>query len=195
MAPADHQYEEGAPVSQTARQALTAVACLLAIAGAGVLFVVRQPSGPAQPHPGGAPGSQQGPALAPYCGQQVGGETAGVKAVALLPVTTGCQDEVGFYLLDLAREHDQHVSVRVLDMKSAAAQVVMSQHGLRCACVIVNGKTRFDLGGETGKVLLEGPMDLEDVRDVLKAELAAAYGDGAPVPKPVPPTKLQPGHL
>ena len=158
--------------------------------------MVRSPNGPgARPvTPGETGGVQQGPALAPFCDKLFGSESAEVQTVALLPVTTGCQDGVGLYLLDLAREHGRHVSVRVLDMKTEAAHAVMRQHGLRCACVIVNGETRFDLGGETGKLLLEGPMELEDVREVLKSELAAAYGDDAPVPKPVPPKRARPGY-
>lgn len=183
-------------VSQTATRALTALVCLIVMTVGCVLFVVWSDSetGPAPLTPGAAGAVVQGPALAPFCDRLFGSESAGVKAVALLPVTTGCQDEVGLYLIDLAREQGRYVSVRVLDMKSGAAQAVMLQQGLRCACVIVNGETRFDLGGDTGKLLLEGPMDLEDVREVLKSELTKAYGDGAPALKPVPPEKARQGH-
>ena len=191
-----HWAQRDTFVSHTVKRGLTALAFLVALTGACVLFVVRNPGTPSPgPSPSGAAGGKaKGPALAPFSDKLVGSESAQVEALALLPFSTGCQDDIGLYLLDLARENGRHVNVRLLDMKSEAARAVMRQHGLRCACVIVNGETRFDLGGETGKLLLEGPMDLEDVREVLKSELAAAYGGGAPVPKPVPPKKARPGN-
>ena len=62
----------------------------------------------------------------------------------------------------------------------------MCELGIKCASVVVNGKTRFDLGPALGRVLLEGPMDAADVRAVLTAEIRRTAGQAAPVLPAVP---------
>jgi len=132
------------------------------------------------------------PQLASFCGRDLGAASATVQVLAMLPVSAGCQDEAGLYLLDVVKKHGDRLGVRILDIKSDEAQCLMRQHRVKCACVLINGRTRFDLGGETGKVLLEGPMDVSDIRLALQAELHAAYGDSVgelpPAPEPVLPS-------
>jgi len=132
------------------------------------------------------PPERPAPALVALCGQLFGSEQAPVRVVGLLPVATGCQDPLGLYLVDVARQYKTMVSVRIFDMKSQEARAVMARHNLRCAAVLVNERTRFDLGQQDGKVLLEGPMDPQDVRRALLFELKAACGESAPDLPPAP---------
>jgi hypothetical protein len=110
--------------------------------------------------------------LRSLCNRQLGGSDAPVVIEAVLPVTSGCQDGIGFYVADLAQARPDLFSVCVYDMKSDPGHEVMLRNGIKCAAVIINGTTRFDLGEEGGKVLLEGPMDPLDVYDVLSVQLA-----------------------
>jgi len=118
--------------------------------------------------------------LPSLCGKLFGDPEARVAVVALLPVSSGCQDALGAFLVTVAQAIPDKVSVRIHDMKSADAAAIMKAQDIRCACVIVNGRTRFDLGPENGKRLLEGPMDPEDIRDVLISELKTIYGEPGP---------------
>lgn len=123
--------------------------------------------------------------LADLCGQSLGDSDAPLAIVAVLPVMSGCQDGIGLYVADLAEARPDLFSVRVYDMKSEAGHEVMIRHGIRCAAVLINGTTRFDLGADGGKVLLEGPMDPLDVYDVLSslvAELSPQPGFTLPEP-------------
>lgn len=124
------------------------------------------------------------PALAPYVGQSLGAVTAPVAVEALLPIRNGCQDVLGLYLVQAAREFPDLVRVQILDMHSVEGRGRLEAHGLRCAAVLVQGSTRFDLGDAGGKVLLEGPMDPLDVYRVLKRELQPLLPAGAALPAP-----------
>lgn len=161
---------------------LLMVAAVLLL-GAGVLCVGSRPGRGTSANPRSVAPE---PVLRPFCEVPHGEPAAAVQVLAMLPVSAGCQDTVGLYLLDVVQRHEGRMGLRLFDMKSSAAQRLMQQHGVKCACVIINGKTRFDLGGATGKVLLEGPMDLADVRLALLAELRAAYGESVPGLPPVP---------
>lgn len=131
------------------------------------------------------------PSLSSLCGRQFGEASARVEVTALLPVSGGCQDALGLFLVKVAEKVPEKVSVRVYDMKSDDAAAIMQAQNIRCACVIVNGRTRFDLGPEDGKRLLEGPMDPADVRTVLLSELKTVYGE--PVPElPAAPVVILP---
>jgi hypothetical protein len=104
---------------------------------------------------------------------------------AILPVNNGCQDALGLYLVDLATAHPSLICVRVLDMKSDEGRALLASKGIKCASVLVQGMTQFDLGGDDGKLLLEGPMDPFDVHAVLQAQVRMAAG--SPVVLPGPP--------
>jgi hypothetical protein len=95
-------------------------------------------------------------------------------------VSSGCQDALGLFLVQVAEAVPAMVSVQIHDMKSEHAMAIMQAQNIRCACVIVNGRTQFDLGPEQGPRLLEGPMDPADVRAVLISELRTAYGEATP---------------
>ncbi len=148
--------------------------CGVALLMAGLVFGCgRQAAGPAA-----------GAALAPYVGQALGAATAPVAVEALLPVRNGCQDVLGLYLVQAARDFPDLVRVQILDMHSQAGRSRLEAHGLRCAAVLVQGSTRFDLGDAGGKVLLEGPMDPLDVHRVLQRELQGRLPAGAALSAP-----------
>ncbi len=130
------------------------------------------------------------PRLASLVGQQLGSPEAPVQVVTFLPVNNGCQDVIGEYLAQVAERFPAVFQVRILAMKSPDAKELMDAHEIHCAAVMVNGKTTFDLGGEEGKFILEGPMDPRDVVRALNAAARAAVGDQAPQ-LPAPPE--QPG--
>jgi hypothetical protein len=111
----------------------------------------------------------------------LGSADAPVRVVSFLPVIDGCQDVIGEYLAEVAEKHPAVFQVRILAMKSPEARELMAANEIRCAAVMVNGKTTFDLGGEEGKFILEGPMDPRDVARALAAAAREALGDGAPV--------------
>lgn len=120
-----------------------------------------------------------GPALAPYVGQALGAAAAPVAVEALLPIQNGCQDVLGLYLVAVSRAYPELVRLQILDMHSAAGRARLEAHRLRCAAVLVQGSTRFDLGDDGGKVLLEGPMDPLDVHRVLQRELGPLLPAGS----------------
>jgi hypothetical protein len=85
----------------------------------------------------------------------------------------------------VAKEFPAIFQVRIMDMKDPQAKDVMKAHGIHCAAVLINEKTTFDLGGEEGKFILEGPMDPRDIARALAAAAREAVGDKAPeLPKP-----------
>lgn len=125
------------------------------------------------------------PKLAAFLDRQLGNKEAPVRVVTFLPVTNACQDVIGEYLARVAREFPNVYQVRILAMKSPEAKEIMRANGIRCAAVMVNGKTTFDTGGEDGKFILEGVMDPRDVARALAAAGREAAGDKAPdLPKP-----------
>lgn len=128
--------------------------------------------------------SPAGPALARYCGQTLGSAEAGIVIDAILPVKNGCQNDLGIYVVALAKRFPETFRVRIFDMRSQEGHAVMRLNHIKCAAVIVNGTTRFDLGGSLGKVLLEGPMDPADLYHVL-VDLAAKKAPGITLPAPV----------
>ncbi|MBT4820158.1 MAG: hypothetical protein HN742_27430 [Lentisphaerae bacterium] len=148
---------------------------LAAMATLVFLFTANRPGGQGALGAGGKPA-----VLRDLVGVRVGSEKAPIQVDAMLPVSTGCQDAVGLFLIEAARMHGKKLSVRVFDMKSVDAQMIMTRTGIKCAAVIVDGDTRFDLGGAIGKVLLEGPMELSDVRAVVSGKLAAVSGGTPP---------------
>ena len=105
--------------------------------------------------------------LARFCARPLGRAEAPLKIEAVLPVSSGCQDGVGLYLVGLAESRPDLFRVAVYDMKSDSGHEVMLHNRIRCAAIVINGETRFDLGEEGGKILLEGPMDPLDVYHVL----------------------------
>ena len=109
-----------------------------------------------------------GPRLAAYLGKALGEAQAPIQIEALLPVNNGCQDALGLYLASVAAQYPALFQVRIFDMKSTEGRMLMTAKGIKCAAVIVQGTTRFDLGGAEGKVLLEGPMDPADLCRVLQ---------------------------
>ncbi|MDX9981185.1 MAG: hypothetical protein RBU25_14255 [Lentisphaeria bacterium] len=123
--------------------------------------------------------------LAGLVGRQLGSPDAPVRVVSFLPVIDGCQDVIGEYLAAVAEKYPAVFQVRILAMKSPEGRELMAAHEIRCAAVMVNGETTFDLGGEDGKFILEGPMDPRDVVRALAAAARAAVGDRAPeLPEP-----------
>ena len=173
--------------SSSVRGQLLAVLVLLALAAGAVAFVLAGSNRPRKRHKprpvslsGQAAAEQQ--TLRTVCGKAVGADSAKVKVEAFLPVTIGCQDPVGLYLVAQARRAPSQLRVQISDMKDEKARARMDGFGVHCAAVVVNGKTRFDLGRHGGKLLLEGPMDIEDVCRVLGHELEQAYGDAAMKP-------------
>ena len=176
----EHMSDEKPKVDDStsvSRQQLLAMV-LLAVAAVGTvvfLFSGNRPGGAA----GGGPGAPP-PVLKDVIGVRIGSEQAPVQVDALLPISTGCQDPVGLFLVEAARMHGKKLSVRIFDMKSVDAQMIMTKTGIKCAAVLIDGETRFDLGGTIGKVLLEGPMEASDVRDVVATKLAAVSGGVAP---------------
>ncbi len=127
---------------------------------------------------GVGPRAQAAPrTLAEFRGRQWGDSEAPVRILAMLPVGTGCQDVTGMWLGGIALAYPDVFSVRIFDMRSPEGRRTMAAQGIRCAAVVVNGKTRFDLPPPMGKVLLEGPMDPLDVYHVVKW-VAAACGAG-----------------
>lgn len=169
--------DKGESTPSASRQQLSAIV-LLAIAAVGTvvfLFIGNRPDGRVSGGAGAPP-----PVLRDVVGVRFGSEKAPVQVDAMLPITTGCQDAVGLFLVAAARMHGKKLSVRVFDMKSVDAQMIMARTGIKCAAVIVDGETRFDLGGTFGKVLLEGPMELSDVRNVIAGKLSAISGGVAP---------------
>lgn len=133
---------------------------------------------------GGPSDEQLAPALLQYCDRRLGREDATITIQAVLPVGTGCQDGIGLYLAALAESYPGIFRVEIHDMKSQSGRTLMRSKGIRCAAVVVDGATRFDLGGDVGKVLLEGPMDPLDVHSVLSANSAGLSLSGGPLPKP-----------
>lgn len=125
------------------------------------------------------------PPLETYCDRPLGNPDAAIAVQTMLPVGTGCQDTVGLYLAGLAETHPDVFRVQIHDMKSETGRAVMRSNGIRCAAVLVDGSTRFDLGTEHGKVLLEGPMDPMDVYRVLCMKVAS-LGEGD-LNLPIPP--------
>jgi hypothetical protein len=144
--------------------------------------------------PDGSPQAAEGKAcaanLAPLLDRQLGSEDAPVHVVTFLPVNNGCQDVIGEYLAEVAERFPDIFQVRILDMKDPKAKEIMTAHGIRCAAVMVDEKTTFDLGGEDGKFILEGPMDPRDIERALLAAGKEASG-GKELDLPEPPE--QPG--
>jgi hypothetical protein len=132
-----------------------------------------------------APAPAPAPQLAAYVGTVRGDRQAPVVVEAILPVNNGCQDALGLYLVDLATRNPSLLQVHTYDMKSPEGRALMASKGIKCACVLVQGTTKFDLGGDTGKVLLEGPMDPFDVHKVLQHYVRTLAG--SPVVLPDPP--------
>jgi len=125
------------------------------------------------------------PKLAALLDCQLGDKEAPVRVVTFLPVSNACQDVIGEYLVTVARKFPSVYQVRILAMKSPEAKEIMRANGIRCAAVMINGKTTFDVGGEDGKFILEGPMDPQDVARALAAAGGEATGGKAPdLPKP-----------
>jgi len=178
---------DASPTRSSPRRDQWATVLVLAATGlAATVFLLLNPSPGAGRHSVAGGGATAGPALTRFLGKRFGAVQAKVQVLAFLPVTAGCQDDVGLYLVGAAGKNGSQLSVQLYDMRSEAGQRLMHEHGVKCASVVINGRTRFDLGGEDGKVLLEGPMDLEEVRRSLLAELKSAYGEAAPTLDPVP---------
>jgi len=132
----------------------------------------------------GRPATAGGPRLAPYVGKVLGSADAPIAVEAMLPVNNGCQDALGLYLAEVAAKCPELLRVRILDMKSAEGRAVMAAHGIKCAAVLVQGTTRFDLGGAEGKLLLEGPMDPLDVYRVLQRQVRDTAASSVELPVP-----------
>lgn len=123
--------------------------------------------------------------LADLVGRQLGSSDAPVRVVSFLPITEGCQDAIGEYLAEVADLFPTVFRVEIFSMRNAEGRERMAAHDIRCAAVLVNGTTTFDLGGEDGKFILEGPMDPRDVARALAAAAREAVGDRAPqLPEP-----------
>ncbi len=153
---------------------LESLAATLILAGIGlavILFVLS--AGNARNHesrrrslPPPAGGKTRG-SLRRICGKPIGAAGAPVTVEAFLPVSIGCQDPIGLYLARCARDNPRAIRFQLYDMKDAAARRRMAKFGVHCAAVVINGSTRFDLGKHGGRLLLEGPMELEDVKKAL----------------------------
>lgn len=127
---------------------------------------------------------ESGPRLAPYLGKVLGQAEAPIAVDAVLPVNNGCQDALGLYLADVAARYPQVFRVRIFDMRAVEGRAVMAAYGIKCAAVLVEGTTRFDLGGAEGKVLLEGPMDPQDVYRVLQHQARNSAAGSIELPEP-----------
>jgi len=134
----------------------------------------------------GAKAADGGPLLAAHLGKEIGDPQAPIAVEAILPVNNGCQDALGLYLVDLATKDPSLLRVRIYDMKGPDGRALMASKGIKCACVLVQGTTQFDLGGTLGKVLLEGPMDPVDVYHVLQQQVSVAAA-ASPVALAAPP--------
>ncbi len=174
------------PKQSSVRGQLFAVLVLVLVSAGAIVFVLsgnsRRPRKNVRRVAGTVPSVAPAVSLRSFCGRSVGREDAGVKIEAFLPVTVGCQDNIGLYLVEQAKAEPAQLRVRVFDMKDPEARGRMDEYGVHCAAVVINGATRFDLGKKGGKILLEGPMDIDDVYRVLTHELEKAYGDRAARP-------------
>ena len=130
------------------RGQLLAVIVLAGIAVGVIVFVL---SGGNAPGPTSAKAIPGAPSLSgklrPLCGKPIGRPDAKVRVQAFLPVTIGCQDPIGVYLVEQARKFPRGIYLRIYDMKEEAARLEMAKYGLHCAAVVINGTTRFDLEG------------------------------------------------
>jgi len=182
----EQQDGSAAPKTGT-RPAILAVPLLAAIVAAALLFGRNEaPAPPAEPPRQKAPSE-----LSSLCGKLVGNADAQVKVTAVLPVSVGCQDDVGLYLLSLARRFPDRLCVQVLDMKQEDGRRFMAGQGLKCASVVVNGKTQFELDADGDKLLLEGPpgvnYTLEELRRALISEMKRLQAEPLPdLPMPPP---------
>ena len=195
--PQEEMLAEEAPRISAARFNRIAVLALAVVALCIVVAVLwsRRPDKPnvKEPVTTVITAKEESPLLA-LCDRLIGEPSAKVKVIAVLPFSAECKDEVGLYLASVCREFPSMVSVMIVDIGSERGKQVMKEHGIGCATVLVNGKSRFDLGPRIADKLELERMALcvEDVRRALAAELKEAYGDSAPELPPVPAES--PGH-
>ncbi len=130
---------------------------------------------------GSADGSSR---LAAYVGKTMGDAGAPIAVEAILPVNNGCQDALGVYLAQITAQNPTVFRLRILDMKSPEGRALMAAKGIKCAAVLVQGTTQFDLGAEAGKILLEGPMDPLDLYRVLCFQLKTTAASALVLPEP-----------
>ena len=152
---------------------------LLLFCGAGFLALAASSCGGS-----GRSSAAGGPRLAAYLGRTLGEANAPIAIEAILPVSSGCQDDLGIYVVGVAARHPAVFRARIYDMKSSEGRALMAAKGIKCAAVLVQGTTRFDLGSEFGKVLLEGPMDAMDLYRVLQFQLGAIGNTDVVLPDP-----------
>ncbi len=124
------------------------------------------------------------PRLAAYVGKAMGDASAPISVEAILPVNNGCQDALGVYLAQITSQNPTVFRLRIYDMKSPDGRALMAAKGIKCAAVLVQGTTQFDLGAAAGKVLLEGPMDPLDLYRVLCSELKTTAASALVLPEP-----------
>jgi hypothetical protein len=124
------------------------------------------------------------PRLAQYVGKTLGNAAAPIAVEAILPVNNGCQDALGVYLAQTVSQNPTLFRLRIFDMKSAEGRALMASKGIKCAAVLVQGTTQFDLGAEAGKILLEGPMDPMDLYRVLSFHLKTTAASAVVLPEP-----------
>jgi len=186
VTPNAEQSRGGAPPS--VRAALSAVFLLAALAAAMIWFVLSgAQEGPACGSATVGPGRAGAPVLTKYVGKPVGApDRAVVHVRAFLPISTGCQDPTGLYLVKQAEAHPDLIAVEINDMKSDTSRRLMEAAGIHCAAVMIDGSTRFEISETGEKVLLEGPMEPRDVWKALQEELRRKLGDRAPRLPPPP---------
>jgi len=148
---------------------------------------------PVAPKTGARPADPQEGRLAALCDRPIGEAEAKVQVVAILPVSVGCKDHLGLYLADVANRFPSRVRVTLHDMQSEAGRRAMQQYERKCAVVLINGKSRFELDGGR-KVRLEGADlgDAEEVRLALTQALRTAYAESAPALPAAPPAAKKP---
>ncbi|MDP6438995.1 MAG: hypothetical protein QGH74_05120 [Candidatus Brocadiia bacterium] len=179
--PPEEMLGEDAPRMSPARFNRIAAVVLVVVAMivVGAVLLSGGPDGPTGQEP---IAKKEESLLLPLCDKLIGEPSAKVKVIALLPVEVACKDQVGLYLAAVAEKHPSMVSVRIADLGSEPGMQVKEEYGIKCATVLINGKSEFDLGpGIRDKFRLQAlDMNAPDVRRALVAELDEVYGDSAP---------------
>ena len=90
---------------------------------------------------------RQAPSSSPLASakpQEKGSASAPIKVVAFYPLNEG-HKFIADYLLKFAEEHPDQVYARVYDMQTPEGMKQWRSSGLKCAGVLVNGKTKHDI--------------------------------------------------
>jgi hypothetical protein len=153
---------------------LTVLVIVLAVVG--VVFAYQQVAKPRQP----AAGPPVDLVVEP---ERRGNPEAPIKVEAYYPLNEG-HKFIAEYLLEFAEAHPEQVSVVVYDLQSTNGRKQWGTSGLDCAGVLINGKTRHQIGsGEESRrvdfIQRMGTLWTEGDFEALVAQLSAEEGKTA----------------